>query len=168
LLKCCSFSKTKNKRYAADSGAVTEFQCGVDKAEDDTPPIRLIYINGNHYNSIIDTTRPSVGVGLGLAGLSAPAVGVEEQVATQAMQASELEETEKKLVAAVMMENSDADAERMLMEQALREDANQRAQDEARLVEAAVKDSTIGMEDDDFLVFSKKKKKKKKKKNLFF
>ncbi len=161
--------------YAADSGAVTEFQCGVDKAEDDTPPIRLVYVNGNHYNSIVDVTRPSVGIGLGLAGLTAPTVSIEEQTATKAKEASELEETEKKLVAAVIMEHGNAEAERELLEQALREDAKQREQDEERILADAVKASTTVQDDDALLVreklciayvlfFLKKKKKNKRKK----
>lgn len=146
--------------YAADSGAVTEFRCGVDQAnnearkDDDSPPIRVLYVNGNHYNSIVDVTRPSVGVGLGLAGLVAPAVSLEEQTVARAKEASELEETEKKLVAAVIMEHGDAEAERELMEQALREDARQRAEDEARLFAEAMKASTNVPDDDALLVSS--------------
>ena len=37
--------------------------------QDDSPPIRLSYHNGNHYNSVIDPLNPSVGVGLGLPNL---------------------------------------------------------------------------------------------------
>lgn len=140
--------------YAADSGAVTEFRCGVDEKEskDDSPPIRLVYVNGNHYNSIVDTTRPSVGVGLGLAGLTSPAVSLEEQTAAKAKEASELEETEKKLVAAALLENGTAEAERDLVEQALREDARQREEDEAKLLAEAMKASTSAQDDDALLV----------------
>ena len=33
-------------------------------------PIRLSYHNGNHYNSVRDPYRASIGVGLGIAGLN--------------------------------------------------------------------------------------------------
>ena len=100
-------------------------------------------------------TRPSVGIGLGLAGLTAPTVSIEEQTATKAKEASELEETEKKLVAAVIMEHGNAEAERELLEQALREDAKQREQDEERILADAVKASTTVQDDDALLVREK-------------
>jgi len=37
--------------------------------ETDNAPIRLSYHDGNHYNSVIDPERPSVGVGLGMPNL---------------------------------------------------------------------------------------------------
>ncbi|KAL7548971.1 hypothetical protein ACHAWF_012266 [Thalassiosira exigua] len=36
---------------------------------DDTPPIRLCYADGNHYDAVIDPLVPTAGVGLGMPGL---------------------------------------------------------------------------------------------------
>lgn len=36
----------------------------------DTPPIRLSYHHGNHYNSLVDPHRLTVGAGLGFSSLS--------------------------------------------------------------------------------------------------
>ena len=33
-------------------------------------PIRLSYHNGNHYNSVRDPYRATIGIGLGIAGLN--------------------------------------------------------------------------------------------------
>lgn len=54
--------------------------------KNDDPPIRLLYVNGDHYNSIVDVERPSVGIGLGMPGLVAPEVGVEKQVTNKVVQ----------------------------------------------------------------------------------
>jgi hypothetical protein len=35
----------------------------------DTPPIRLSYHHGNHYNSLVDPRRQTVGAGLGFSSL---------------------------------------------------------------------------------------------------
>ena len=43
----------------------------------DTPPIRLSYHHGNHYNSLVDPRRLTIGAGLGfscLRGVSTVAV----------------------------------------------------------------------------------------------
>lgn len=39
------------------------------KNNDADPPIRLCYMDGNHYNAIIDPLVPTAGLGLGLPGL---------------------------------------------------------------------------------------------------
>ena len=36
----------------------------------DTPPIRLSYHHGNHYNSLVDPHRLTVGAGLGFSSLT--------------------------------------------------------------------------------------------------
>lgn len=69
--------------YSVETAEVNVYQCGADKESKDSeqhPPIRLLYVNGDHYNSIVDVERPSVGIGLGMPGLVAPEVGVEKQV----------------------------------------------------------------------------------------
>lgn len=35
----------------------------------DTPPVRLSYHQGNHYNSLVDPRRPTIGAGLGFSSL---------------------------------------------------------------------------------------------------
>jgi len=35
----------------------------------DTPPIRLSYHHGNHYNSLVDPRRLTIGAGLGFSSL---------------------------------------------------------------------------------------------------
>ncbi len=41
------------------------------------------YVNGNHYDCIIDKERPSVGVGLGMPGLDHAATKAVETEVTQ-------------------------------------------------------------------------------------
>lgn len=42
----------------------------------DTPPIRLSYHHGNHYNSLVDPRRLTIGAGLGFRCLE----GVKSQI----------------------------------------------------------------------------------------
>merc|ERR1711991_872793 len=87
--------------FAAGSDNVRVYQCGVEgnAAEvEANPPILLLYTNGNHYDSLVDTAHPSVGVGLGMPGLEQAEVAVETKVANQVMEQSDLDEVEKKIL----------------------------------------------------------------------
>ncbi|KAG2308395.1 hypothetical protein Bca52824_028143 [Brassica carinata] len=83
----------------------------------DTPPIRLSYHHGNHYNSLVDPHRLTVGAGLGFGSLSGRHVGREQvKAAIKAQQEhqidnalvaegryySDLELTEKEIERSVM------------------------------------------------------------------
>ncbi|CAN8247083.1 unnamed protein product [Cochlearia groenlandica] len=81
----------------------------------DTPPIRLSYHHGNHYNSLVDPLRMNVGAGLGFSSLSGRHVDGEQvkaaikaqqehQIdnATEGRYYSDLELTEKEIERSVM------------------------------------------------------------------
>ncbi|KAF8109792.1 hypothetical protein N665_0091s0021 [Sinapis alba] len=83
----------------------------------DTPPIRLSYHHGNHYNSLVDPHRLTVGAGLGFSSLSGRHVdGEQVKAAIKAQQEhqidnallaegryySDLELTEKEIERSVM------------------------------------------------------------------
>ncbi|VVB01672.1 unnamed protein product [Arabis nemorensis] len=83
----------------------------------DTPPIRLSYHHGNHYNSLVDPHRLTVGAGLGFSSLSGRHVEKEQvKAAIKAQQEhqidnallaegryySDLELTEKEIERSVM------------------------------------------------------------------
>ncbi|MED6156895.1 hypothetical protein PIB30_018640 [Stylosanthes scabra] len=83
----------------------------------DTPPIRLSYHHGNHYNSLVDPRRPTVGIGLGFSSLRGTNVDKDQvKAAIKAQQDkqidnallaegrfySDLELTEKEIERAVM------------------------------------------------------------------
>ncbi|CAG7907325.1 unnamed protein product [Brassica rapa] len=80
----------------------------------DTPPIRLSYHHGNHYNSLVDPHRLTVGAGLGFGSLSGRHVDREQvKAAIKAQQEhqidnakgryySDLELTEKEIERSVM------------------------------------------------------------------
>ncbi|CAN7128054.1 unnamed protein product [Brassica rapa subsp. narinosa] len=81
----------------------------------DTPPIRLSYHHGNHYNSLVDPHRLTVGAGLGFSSLTGRQVDGEQvkaaikaqqehQIdnATEGRYYSDLELTEKEIERSVM------------------------------------------------------------------
>jgi OTU domain-containing protein 5 len=83
----------------------------------DTPPIRLSYHHGNHYNSLVDPHRLTIGAGLGFSSLSGRHVdGEQVKAAIKAQQEhqidnallaegryySDLELTEKEIERSVM------------------------------------------------------------------
>ncbi|WJX68984.1 OVARIAN TUMOR DOMAIN-containing deubiquitinating enzyme 6 [Trifolium repens] len=81
----------------------------------DTPPVRLSFHHGNHYNSLVDPRRPTIGAGLGFSSLRGTNVD-KDQVkaaikaqqdqqldnATEGRFYSDLELTEKEIERAVM------------------------------------------------------------------
>ncbi|CAG5112120.1 Oidioi.mRNA.OKI2018_I69.chr2.g6372.t1.cds [Oikopleura dioica] len=56
-------------------------------------PIRLSYHNGNHYNSIRNPLQATIGAGLGIPGMSEHA-----SLLSQALNQSELDDTEKRML----------------------------------------------------------------------
>ncbi len=156
--------------YAADSGVVTTFHCGRDEPEKleksektdavektdsvSLPPIRLLYINGDHYNSIVDIIRPSIGAGLGEPQLDRVAnVGTEQMLVDRTLMLTELEQTEKTLIEAAAMEELQDEMltqlrendERTLISASLQ----QSEADSDRLLAAAIRDSA---QDEDSLL----------------
>ena len=131
------------KVYAAESGKLTTFKCGTDEesvGKSLNPPILLMYINGDHYNSIIDTKRPSVGVGLGLPGLEAPETGIETQVIDKVTNDSEMAETEKRMLDSALAETEREQDEEALMTAALQQTQQE---EEERLLKAAMDASVV-------------------------
>ena len=83
----------------------------------DTPPVRLSFHHGNHYNSLVDPRRPTIGAGLGFSSLRGTNVDKDQvKAAIKAQQDqqidnallaegrfySDLELTEKEIERAVM------------------------------------------------------------------
>lgn len=56
-------------------------------------PIRLSYHNGNHYNSIRNPLQASIGTGLGIPGMAE-----HNSMLSQALNQSELDDTEKRML----------------------------------------------------------------------
>ena len=82
-------------------------------------PIRLLYLLHNHYEALIDPQHPSVGVGLGVNGLSeAPKVSVEQANVDIVMKESEREQLDQALMQSVM-DKTTAESEREQLDQAL-------------------------------------------------
>ncbi len=82
----------------------------------DDAPIRLSYHDGNHYNAVVDPLVPTAGLGLGLPGLQ-PGLADKMQMAKAVVE-------------------SDATADQMELERALKEsqdDELQRAIKESKL-----------------------------------
>lgn len=135
--------------YAADSGAVNVFHCGIDKDNKEegkeeeqkeekeenkrskaNPPIRLLYVDGNHYNSIVDNERPAVGVGLGLPGLEAAEEGPEARSTALALAESDMLAAEQQLLKEALKESSTEMAEKELLQNALKESLAQQDKDD--------------------------------------
>ena len=107
------------------------------KGED--PPIRLCYMDGNHYDAIIDPLVPTAGLGLGLPGLE-PGLADKLQV-QQAKRASDeaAEQQNANLMKTAMAESEKASKKR----------------EELELKEAIRKSEELILGDNDF--YSKKK-----------
>jgi OTU domain-containing protein 5 len=85
----------------------------------DDAPIRLSYHDGNHYNAVVDPLVPTAGLGLGLPGLQ-PGLADKLQVAKA-------------------VKESDAVADQMALERALKE-----SQDDE--LQRAIKESSLSVE----------------------
>mmetsp|Transcript_27922 Transcript_27922/g.66526 ORF Transcript_27922/g.66526 Transcript_27922/m.66526 type:complete len:697 (-) Transcript_27922:440-2530(-) len=105
----------------------------------DDPPIRLCYMDGNHYDAIIDPLVPTAGLGLGLPGLE-PGLADKLQV-QQAKRASDeaAKQQNAKLMKSAMAESEKASKKR----------------EELELQETIRKSEELFLGDNDF--YSKKK-----------
>lgn len=56
----------KLNHYLCDAEPINIFHGNYNT---DTPPIRLSYHHGNHYNSLVDPRRQTIGAGLGFSSL---------------------------------------------------------------------------------------------------
>ncbi|BBN01541.1 OTU domain-containing protein 5 [Marchantia polymorpha subsp. ruderalis] len=65
--------------------------------ETDLPPIRLSYHRGNHYNSLIDPSRPAIGAGLGFGSLRG--TNVDREQVKAALKAQQDQQIDKALLA---------------------------------------------------------------------
>lgn len=101
--------------FSPDNGA-TPLNIFHAEYKTDDAPIRLSYHDGNHYNAVVDPLVPTAGLGLGLPGLQP---GLAD-----------------KLQMAKALAESDATADQMELERALKEsqeDELQRAIKESKL-----------------------------------
>ena len=87
--------------------------------DDSSPPIRLAYRNGNHYDLVLDRANPSVGVGLGLPG-SDPAV-VHALDINEAVTRSERDDVESAMLAALSLESEREEMDNVLKVLAMHE-----------------------------------------------
>ncbi|KAF5744890.1 OTU-like cysteine protease family protein [Tripterygium wilfordii] len=84
----------------------------------DTPPIRLSYHHGNHYNSLVDPRRLAIGAGLGFSSLRG--VSVDRDQVKAAMKAQQDQQIDNALLAEGRfysdLEVTEKEIERMVME----------------------------------------------------
>ncbi|KAL3618755.1 OVARIAN TUMOR DOMAIN-containing deubiquitinating enzyme 6 [Castilleja foliolosa] len=84
----------------------------------DTPPIRLSYHHGNHYNSLIDPRRMSIGAGLGFSSLQGR--NVDKDQVKAAIKAQQDQQIDNALLAEGRfysdLELTEKEIERMVME----------------------------------------------------
>lgn len=85
----------------------------------DTPPIRLSYHHGNHYNSLVDPRRLTIGAGLGLSSLQGVA-NVDKELVKAAIKAQQDQQIDNALLAEGRfysdLELTEKEIERMVME----------------------------------------------------
>ncbi|GFP92270.1 otu domain-containing protein 5 [Phtheirospermum japonicum] len=84
----------------------------------DTPPIRLSYHHGNHYNSLVDPRRMSIGAGLGFSSLQGR--NVDKDQVKAAIKAQQDQQIDNALLAEGRfysdLELTEKEIERMVME----------------------------------------------------
>lgn len=84
----------------------------------DTPPIRLSYHHGNHYNSLVDPRRLTIGAGLGFSSLRG--VNVDKDQVKAAIKAQQDQQIDNALLAEGRfysdLELTEKEIERMVME----------------------------------------------------
>ncbi|KAI7735430.1 hypothetical protein M8C21_033031 [Ambrosia artemisiifolia] len=84
----------------------------------DTPPIRLSYHHGNHYNSLVDPRRLTVGAGLGFSSLQG--ANVDKDQVKAAIKAQQDQQIDNALLAEARfcsdVELTEKEIERMVME----------------------------------------------------
>nr|GEW19905.1 OTU domain-containing protein 5-B-like isoform X1 [Tanacetum cinerariifolium] len=84
----------------------------------DTPPIRLSYHHGNHYNSLVDPRRLTIGAGLGFSSLQG--TNVDKDQVKAAIKAQQDQQIDNALLAEARfcsdVELTEKEIERMVME----------------------------------------------------
>ncbi|MFS8004867.1 putative ubiquitinyl hydrolase 1 [Helianthus anomalus] len=84
----------------------------------DTPPIRLSYHHGNHYNSLVDPRRLTIGAGLGFSSLQG--ANVDKDQVKAAIKAQQDQQIDNALLAEARfcsdVELTEKEIERMVME----------------------------------------------------
>ncbi|XP_010245922.1 PREDICTED: OTU domain-containing protein 5 [Nelumbo nucifera] len=84
----------------------------------DMPPIRLSYHHGNHYNSLVDPRRLTIGAGLGLSSLRG--ANIDKDQVKDAIRAQQDQQIENALIAEGRfysdLELTEKEIERMVME----------------------------------------------------
>ncbi|PKI47065.1 hypothetical protein CRG98_032541 [Punica granatum] len=84
----------------------------------DTPPIRLSYHHGNHYNSLVNPRRPTIGAGLGFSSLRG--ANVDKDQVKAAIKAQQDQQIDNALLAEGQfysdIELTEKEIERMVME----------------------------------------------------
>ncbi|XP_075521994.1 OVARIAN TUMOR DOMAIN-containing deubiquitinating enzyme 6 [Primulina tabacum] len=84
----------------------------------DTPPIRLSYHHGNHYNSLVDPRRVTIGAGLGFSSLQG--TNIDKDQVKAAIKAQQDQQIENALIAEGRfysdLELTEKEIERMVME----------------------------------------------------
>lgn len=87
--------------------------------ETDLPPIRLSYHRNNHYNSLVDPNRPTVGAGLGFGSLNG--VNIDRDQVKAAIRAQQDTQIDKALLAEGRyysdLELTEQEMERMVIEE---------------------------------------------------
>ncbi|RXI04842.1 hypothetical protein DVH24_039116 [Malus domestica] len=92
-----------NNDFYLPSGEIFYSQCFVNLSEfdaepinifhgsydTDTPPLRLSYHHGNHYNSLVDPRRQTIGVGLGFSRLRGMGSNVDKDQVKAAIKAQQ-------------------------------------------------------------------------------
>ncbi|CAL9138690.1 unnamed protein product [Musa acuminata var. zebrina] len=101
--------------YSYSTEPINIFQGNYDT---DTPPIRLSYHHGNHYNSLVDPLRMTVGVGLGISSLRER--NLDKDQVKAAIRAQQDQQIDNALVAEGRfysdLELTEKEIERMVME----------------------------------------------------
>ncbi|KAL5721181.1 ubiquitinyl hydrolase 1 [Ranunculus cassubicifolius] len=93
----------------------------------DTPPIRLSYHHGNHYNSLVDPRRLTIGAGLGFSSLQG--ADIDKDRVKAAIRAQQDQQIDNALIAEGRfysdLELTEKEIERMVMEASRAEYLNQ-------------------------------------------
>ncbi|TQE11448.1 hypothetical protein C1H46_003011 [Malus baccata] len=89
----------------------------------DTPPLRLSYHHGNHYNSLVDPRRQTIGVGLGFSRLRGMGSNVDKDQVKAAIKAQQDQQIDNASIALLAegrfysdLELTEKEIERMVME----------------------------------------------------
>ncbi|CAL8162123.1 unnamed protein product [Prunus armeniaca] len=86
----------------------------------DTPPLRLSYHHGNHYNSLVDPRRQTIGAGLGFSCLRGMGANVDKDQVKAAIKAQQDQQIDNALLAEGRfysdLELTEKEIERMVME----------------------------------------------------